>query len=481
MTTTSKILTVLFVFLGVTAASSANSSKTATLYGTIEKGNGDLVTLIKNTWYLDKYSEAQTATIKESKYSLTMALDHSRLLKLSLKNKFVFLYVEPGDSINVSFDALTFPSGIKFSGKGGANNSFLIQFNETFKIATDKNALTVCIQSSAVDAYENNLFSEKKKEETYFDNYQNKAQLSTGFKTYVKQVIQYSYLNALLAYPIINANNNKGLTVTPLPNIMLEHFDKNTASNDSALTVDAYRSFLNYFVTYFVSEGNGFNKFTDLTISMQKKYYFANQYLKNESFRFFLARYLMDECERTSPETVKKIFNVLAWADNGGTYSKIVKEHCNKFTEAKSPSDAGQAPVLKLKDLKGKSKALTDFKGKVVYIDFWASWCGPCRQQFPYAHELKKQLSPAENKQIEFVYFSIYNTDSIWKKAIIANGLEGTQLFSPGGWNSEVVKYFKINGIPRYMLLNKKGQIADPNAKRPSDPQILDDLRKLML
>lgn len=471
----------IFYLLILFCSASAFAQNSATLYGTIEKGNGDLVTLIKNTWYLDKYAEAQTATVKDDHYTLSISLDHSRLLKLSLKNKFVFLYLEPGDSINVSFDALTFPAGIKFSGKGGTNNTFLLQFNETFKIATDKNGLTARIQSAGVDAYESSLFKEKQKEESFFASYESKAQLSPGFRTYIKQVIQYSYWNALLAYPVINANSNKGIKVNPLPNVMLEHFDKTTASNDSALIVDAYRSFLNYFVTYFVSEANGFNKFTDLNSSMQKKYFFANQHLKNESFRFFLARYLMDECERTSPETVKKIYNVLAWADNGGTYSKIVKEHCNKFMEAKSPTDAGNIPTLKLLDLKGKTKALTDFKGKVVYIDFWASWCGPCRQQFPYAHELKNQLTAAEKKQIEFVYVSIDNTDTIWKKAILANGLEGTQLFSPGGWNSEVVKYFKINGIPRYILLDKKGQIADPNAKRPSDPQILEDLRKLLM
>ncbi len=206
----------------------------------------------------------------------------------------------------------------------------------------------------------------------------------------------------------------------------------------------------------------------------------ANQYLKNESFRYFLAKYLFDECEKANAETVKKVYNVLAWADNKGNYSKIVNEKCGAAMSAKEPAAGESIPTLKLKDLKGKDHTLADFKGKVVYIDFWASWCGPCRQQFPFAKELMGKLNEKQKKQIEFVYISIDDTDELWKRGIEANQLEGYQLHSPGGWKSEVVKQFKINGIPRYMIIDKKGNIVDPNAKRPSQPEVLDELLKLL-
>jgi len=58
-------------------------------------------------------------------------------------------------------------------------------------------------------------------------------------------------------------------------------------------------------------------------------------------------------------------------------------------------------------------------------------------------------------------------------------GLQGTLVISPGNWSSKICSYFQINSIPRYMIMDKKGNIVDYNAKRPADPSVLDDLLKL--
>jgi thiol-disulfide isomerase/thioredoxin len=470
------ILIALFVLHSI----AGYSNNQVTVFGKVTNAGIEPVIITNNMYYIGKTTEVYKAPLKDNNYSISFNLDHNRVLTFSYKEKTTYLYLEPGDSINVSFDGNSILETLHFTGKGGDNNTILYKFNETFKNEFDKAAMEARMKTGGVDAFEMSIFNDRKKETAVFNEHPDKAKTSSGFQKYMQQRIQYNYWNHLLAYPIVNANSNKGLTVSPLPPVMLESLNKSKASNDTALIADSYRSFLTYYITYLASEANGFNKFTDVATSMQKKYYVANQYLKDESFRYFLAKYMYDECERTDAETIKKVFNVLAWSDNNGGYSKIVKEHCTKFMEAKSATDPGSSPTLKLTDLKGKQHSLADFKGKVVYIDFWASWCGPCRQQFPYAKELRKQLSEKEKKQIEFVYVSIDNTEDVWKSGITANGLEGFQLFSPGGWNSEAVKYFKINGIPRYMLLDKKGNIVDPNAKRPSDPQILEDLRKLL-
>ena len=120
-------------------------------------------------------------------------------------------------------------------------------------------------------------------------------------------------------------------------------------------------------------------------------------------------------------------------------------------------------------------------KGKVLYVDFWASWCGPCRQQFPYSKELHKKLNDKQKKQIEFIYISIDDDETRWKKGIEDNELDnGIMLLSPGGWKSDACKYFQINSIPRYMIIDKKGNIVNINAPRPSDENILDELLKLL-
>jgi thiol-disulfide isomerase/thioredoxin len=123
--------------------------------------------------------------------------------------------------------------------------------------------------------------------------------------------------------------------------------------------------------------------------------------------------------------------------------------------------------------------SLDDFKGKAVYIDFWASWCGPCRAMMPFSRQLHESLEPSAKKNIVFLYISIDANQEAWKKAIQDMEIKGVNVISPGNWNSEVCRYFQISSIPRYMLMNKKGEVVDFNAKRPNDPALLQDLLKL--
>jgi thiol-disulfide isomerase/thioredoxin len=115
-----------------------------------------------------------------------------------------------------------------------------------------------------------------------------------------------------------------------------------------------------------------------------------------------------------------------------------------------------------------------------VYIDFWASWCGPCRQQFPFSKKLHDSMTKKELDKIVFLYISIDDNEATWKKAIEQNNLQGVNAISRGGWSSEVCKFFNITSIPRYMILNKNGKVVEQDAKRPADESLKDDLLKLM-
>jgi hypothetical protein len=80
-----------------------------------------------------------------------------------------------------------------------------------------------------------------------------------------------------------------------------------------------------------------------------------------------------------------------------------------------------------------------------------------------------------------FLYISIDEVEANWIKAVMDMKLEnGTNVHSIGGWSSPAAKFFKLESIPRYMLMNKKGEIIDKDAKRPSDSQILNDILKLL-
>jgi thiol-disulfide isomerase/thioredoxin len=118
-------------------------------------------------------------------------------------------------------------------------------------------------------------------------------------------------------------------------------------------------------------------------------------------------------------------------------------------------------------------------KGKYVYIDVWATWCGPCRAEIPY---LKKAEEKYHGKNIEFVSISV-DTDKDhdkWKNFVTEKALGGIQLFADKNWNSDFIKAFGINSIPRFILIDPNGVVVDADAKRPSNPKLIEQLDGLL-
>jgi thiol-disulfide isomerase/thioredoxin len=126
----------------------------------------------------------------------------------------------------------------------------------------------------------------------------------------------------------------------------------------------------------------------------------------------------------------------------------------------------------------GKSK-LEDFKGKYVYIDVWATWCGPCRQEIPF---LKKAEEKYHGKNITFISISIdkLKDQEKWKTMIKEKELGGVQLFADNDWNSKFVQDYKITGIPRFILIDPKGNIVKADAARPSSAELIKELDSLL-
>lgn len=127
----------------------------------------------------------------------------------------------------------------------------------------------------------------------------------------------------------------------------------------------------------------------------------------------------------------------------------------------------------------GKKTSLSDLKGKYVYVDVWATWCGPCKAEIPSLKALEKKY---HDKNIQFVSLSIDDdrshggswekANANWKAMIADKELSGVQLFAPNGWQSQFVLDYKIKGIPRFILIDPNGNVVTPDAPRPSDASL---------
>ena len=128
-------------------------------------------------------------------------------------------------------------------------------------------------------------------------------------------------------------------------------------------------------------------------------------------------------------------------------------------------------------NFKGGKTSLKDLRGKYVYIDVWATWCRPCLGEIPHLQKLEEEF---HNKNIAFVSISVdkANKHDAWKKMISDKKMGGIQLFANG--DSSFDKAFKINSIPRFILIDPKGNVVEAEAPRPSSPKTKALFQKLL-
>ena len=119
----------------------------------------------------------------------------------------------------------------------------------------------------------------------------------------------------------------------------------------------------------------------------------------------------------------------------------------------------------------GKKVGLADFKGKVVLVDVWATWCGPCRAEIPALKKLEEEMA---GKDVAFISYSVDEPKDLakWKKLVADEKLGGVQLIGDAAFKSPICTSYRINSIPRFMVFDKNGNIVSIDAPRPSNPEL---------
>ena len=125
--------------------------------------------------------------------------------------------------------------------------------------------------------------------------------------------------------------------------------------------------------------------------------------------------------------------------------------------EASKLKPGQPAPDFTLDDLQGQSVSLSDFRGQAVFLDFWASWCGPCIEALPHLEEIKQRT---RDQKVVFLNISLDPADE-WRQAVAEHGLTGVHVHAPGGWQSAVAQLYQVRGIPSYFLVGPDGRIDD--------------------
>lgn len=220
--------------------------------------------------------------------------------------------------------------------------------------------------------------------------------------------------------------------------------------------------------------------------------YLAKKALLDEKFEMDLEA-LFDADEAAFKEALsKKKSNDISMIDGKGLDETLVNmlrpsfdqeekfllEYYNQKVATKK-MEGIVSPSFDYENHKGGKTKLEDLRGKYVYIDVWATWCGPCIAEIPH---LKKVEAKYHGKNIEFVSISVdvEKDHEKWKKMVVSRELGGIQLYADKNWNSDFIKAYGINAIPRFILIGPDGKVIKADAARPSSASLTDLLDRLV-
>jgi thiol-disulfide isomerase/thioredoxin len=384
---------------------------------------------------------------------------------LSDNNEETQLYLKPGFDLNIFINTKAFDESIIFKGKGAAENNYLVQsylLNEGFG-----NLKYYGYYANLNEAKLLHLLDSIKQLEFKLLN-ANKDQMLESFYNIQTMKIDYDYRLKLYNYESMHKMLTKN-----------QNFKVSSSFPDPFLCIDLnksdwidYYEYTNLLDAYIWSlamkdlrEKRDSNNYLSYLKNMETK--IGSDVLK-EKFAYNIGKYRLGyikDLDMTFDKLISFIRNSEKAEEIRENYRKV------KLIQKGSPS-----PDFSFKDINGNVVKLSDFKGKYVYIDIWATWCGPCLSEIP---DLKRLTDTLSNKNIVFVSICKSDLRDSWEKMVKSKQLKGVQLFAENDEDS-FFKDYLVSGIPHFILLDHLGNIIDANAMRPSEPLLLQTLLKLL-
>ncbi len=391
-------------------------------------------------------------------------------------NNYADLYLSPGDELFVAVDMLDFENTMRFTnndkGAGADHNNFWVQHRLMYD-SPSANALKQQKVRLDPTSYSNFANENRKKQHTFLAEYKADHPISSDFEAYTLAMIDCIWATDLLDYPFAHTlalNKNDTPDLPPNYYVFLDQVDK---KNEQALKVPVYNDFIVKYTSFKFSQSinratyNADNYYPD-------RHNFAKQILSNRALYFIQGRNIIEACTYAKIENIAGIYNDFISNNPYLEYTDVVNSHYNKANIV----GAGQAaPDFELYTSDNKKVSLSDFQGKIIYIDFWATWCGPCIKEFPKSDYLRKYF---RGKDVVFLYISVDEDPRPWEKFIKKKNWGESVHLITYGMQSPICEQYNLKGVPKYMLLDRNGIIIDSNAKRPSEPGIIDDIESAL-
>ncbi|TXK51335.1 AhpC/TSA family protein [Pontibacter qinzhouensis] len=458
----------LFLLLFFLAGSPVWAQSTAIITGKISKPLSEEITAVNCAPGLVTTETEIVATLKGGQFRLEVPVSKPGLAELVHGTEVLTLYVEPGFELHLTANGDKLLKTAKFEGAGASENNYLAQYAYAFEELEQYQVLPDNIKLRE-KAFLSFLESRKQEQLKFLEKFIAKTPLSLSFHKLAQAEIDFGYANDRIMYFDLReqtVRSENRLTPSPAYYDYLQTLNLQEEANIHSPTFTGFIS--NYTRHLAIAAGKAETSpdfySTSYHLARQKltgpvQSLALSQILKQS----FLKGYAKQSADLlTDFQTLNQDQELLA-------YLQELSQQNRQLT-AGTP-----APDFKLQTATGEEVALSDFKGKLVYLSFWSTSCGMCINDMPYLQELHNKL---DSENLVFISVGMDEDETAWRNMITNRRLPGVQLYK--GLSPDLLSEYAIKDLPAYFLVDEAGNVLTTKPKRPTNRDAETELLRLL-
>ena len=401
-----------------------------------------------------------TATDQDGRYRITLDLVDPLVGALGNSSRNLRIFLSPGDSLQIDFDVSNWPGSVVFSGTGGPENTFYMRYRQQFMPNVAQNKLYgsrpqyfafLCdsLYNAAGKAFQETFTSTK---------------ANPSFEAFLSQKAMYLAAARKMMFPVYQRFVQRADSDEARIDTLYYAFLRNTPfDNPVAYHTDTYADFLYWYYKERAYEALNTKKLTENAEPvLAKQFDLAIAELKGKPLEIAAAAIVSKMFDNNYVTNAGRMIDYLKKQNLSGETLRWLER---RYAQMAHLAIGAPAKDFALPDTSGKMISLASMKGKVVYIDMWASWCGPCRKEMPHSRALMEKL---KGEPVTFLFVSIDEKPEAWRKALAQEKLPGVHVLDKKGWGSTLTDDYNFHSIPHYILIDQNGKMANPDAARPS-------------
>ena len=379
----------------------------------------------------------------DGSFLLDIPVAQATLAELHLGDNQYPIFLEPGKEISLQISPPGTAYPLIFDSLKTRENRFLSHYQQ---FTANHNAEIEAYMATAnASDYKQYIVQLSKLRRRFVGNNDEYRHSGKGFQELINQTENYWMYNQLLRYAFDKPLFENNWEPLSLDQEFYSFLSNEPVSKTGLLDCPQYLIFLDRFLE---------TKSIDATVKQPNSLEVARKYLEGESLWYITAKHIQTQLRNGNPASVhQELINFSAECKYPALQKVVDAMHRKSLGWTVGTS----APAFELLNTSNTKVSLEQYKGKVVLLDFWATWCGHCRDEMPALLQLGSEFSSTD---FEVVFISADKSLQVMNDYVTNNGLKGNHLWGEMLRNSKVAKEYQVEALPASFLLDQNGKIV---------------------